>query len=265
MIDSVQPLTDKTSLYPITTRFYMKSITLIVLAALASVPAVQAQEINMDLKPFRKVIASPHVNLVLNKGDQESIRLVYRRVSADKINIRQHGKTLHIYLDDAKVVEKTRKHGYSRVGIYPDANVTAYVTYKSLEELEIRGNQELSCLDPIRAKRFTLRAYGENEITLASLNTGYLVTRLYGENSLKINDGKAEFQKYSLYGENEIDTRPMKSYSTTANIYGESRLHLSTDDELKVNSFGEGRVLYNGDAEVSKRLMFGHTTISRLE
>ena len=243
----------------------MKKLIPVVLAVIVLVPAARAQEINTNLKPFRKVIASPHINLVLNKGDQESIRLVYNRVSADKINIRQQGKTLHIYLDDAKMVEKTRKDGYSRRGIYPDANVTAYVTYKSLEALEIRGDQELSCLDPIRAKRFTLKAYGENEITLASLNTEYLVTRLYGENSLKIKDGKAQFQKYSLYGQNEIDTRPLKSYSTTANIYGESRLHLSTDDELKVNSFGEGHVLYHGNAKVNERLIFGQTTISKLE
>lgn len=243
----------------------MKKLIPVVLAVIVLVPAARAQEINTTLKPFRKVIASPHINLVLNKGDQESIRLVYNRVSADKINIRQQGKTLHIYLDDAKVVEKTRKDGHSRLGIHPDVNVTAYVTYKSLEELEIRGDQELSCLDPIRAERFTLKAYGENEITLASLNTEYLVTRLYGENSLKIKDGKAKFQKYSLYGQNEIDTRPLKSYSTTANIYGESRLHLSTDDELKVNSFGEGQVLYHGNAKVNERLIFGQSTISKLE
>lgn len=244
----------------------MKKAALLIIAAMAFLPSLVAQEISKDLKPFRKVIASPHINLVLNKGDQESIRLVYSRVSEDKLNIRQNGKTLHIYLDDAKVTEKTRKDGYNtRRGIYPDVNVTAYVTYKSLEELEIRGNQELSCLDPIRSKRFTLRAYGENEISLASVNTEYLVTRLYGENSLKIHDGKAQFQKYSLYGQNEIDTSPLKSYSTTANIYGESRLHLSTDDELKVNSFGEGQVLYNGDAKVNERLIFGQTRISRIE
>lgn len=244
----------------------MKKLALLVFASLACLSFGQAEELNSALKPFRKVIASPHINLVLTRGDEESIRLVYHCVSPDKINIKQHGKTLHIYLDDAKVAEKTLKKGYSRVGVYgKDVSVTAYVTYKALEELEIRGNQELSCLDPIRAKRFTLKAYGENEIVLASLNTGYLVTRLYGENSLKINDGKAEYQKYSLYGENDIDTRPLKSYSTTANIFGESKLHLSTDDKLKVNSFGEGQVLYNGDAQVDERLRFGHTTISRLQ
>src|SRR5690606_5881533 len=260
----MQPFDGLGSLYK-NNPIFMKKAALLIITSLTFLPSLVAQEISKDLKPFRKVIASPHINLGLNKGDQESIRLVYSRVSEDKLNIRQQGKTLHIYLDDAKVTEKTRKDGYSRRGIYPDVNVTAYVTYKSLEELEIRGNQELSCLDPIRSKRFTIRAYGENEISLASVTTEYLVTRLYGENSLEINGGKAQFQKYSLYGQNDIDTHSVKSYSATANIYGESKLHLSTDDELKVNSFGEGQVLYSGDAKVNERLMFGQTRISRIE
>jgi Putative auto-transporter adhesin, head GIN domain len=244
----------------------MKKLILILTAAMIVAPLLQAQEINTDLKPFRKVVASPRINLILRKGNQENIRLVYHRVTPDKINIKQHGKTLHIYLDDAKVAEKTVRTDYAtRKRIYDDVDITAYVTYRTLEELEIRGNQELSCLDPISSESFTLKAYGENEITLASLRTGYLHTKLYGENNLKIKNGKAEFQKYSLYGENDIDARSLRSYSATANIFGESKLKLSTEDELKINSFGEGKVMYGGNAQLNKRIIIGNTQISRLE
>lgn len=243
----------------------MKKLALILLAGM-TFSSLRAQEIKTDLKPFCKVIASPRINLVLQKGDQESIRLVYSRITPDKINIKQHGKTLHIYLDDAKVAERTTKTDYvNRKGIYEDVNITAFVTYRTLDELEIRGSQELSCLDPIRSESFTLRAYGENEITLASVKTGYLRTKLYGENNLKINNGKAEFQKYSLYGENDIDTRLLKSYSATANLFGESKLKLSTEDELKINSFGEGKVFYNGNAQVNRRIIIGNAEIARMD
>src|SRR5690606_40577082 len=66
------------------------------------------------------------------------------------------------------------------------ARLTAYVTYRALEEVEIRGNQELSCLDPIRSRRFALRAYGENDITFASLNTEYFVTRRSEEHTSEL-------------------------------------------------------------------------------
>ncbi len=224
-----------------------------------------AQEIARDLKSFNKVIVSPKVNLILEKGNQEGIRLVYSNVSPDKINIRVKGNTLRIYLDDAKVTEKNEWISPNQKrSIYHEAWITAYVTYKEIEHLEIRGNQELTCNGPINASRFTLKAYGENEIRLSSVKADYLRTSLYGENDLKIRGGKAEFQKYKLFGENRIDTQELKSYSTTTNIYGESRIKLSTQDNLRINAFGESQISYYGNANVNKGLIFGKTQINRL-
>ncbi|HKZ36467.1 MAG TPA: hypothetical protein VJ184_02375, partial [Chryseolinea sp.] len=66
-----------------------------------------AQEIIKDLKSFNKVIASPKINLILEQGEQESIRLIYSNVEPSKINIKVQGNTLRVYLDEAKVTEKT--------------------------------------------------------------------------------------------------------------------------------------------------------------
>lgn len=244
-----------------TRKTLLLSVALLLLAAQLSA----AEEITRDLKSFRKIIVSPKVNLILEKGDKANIRLVYDNVSADKINIEVQGHTLRIYLDDAKVTERSERiNDYEKRSMYHDAIVTAYVTYTELEHLEIRGNQELTCNGPIRAERFTLKAYGENEISLASVKTDYMKTSLYGENDLKIKGGKAEYQKYKLFGENKIDTQDLKSYSATMNTYGESRIKLSTQDQLRVNAFGESQISYNGDASVNKGLIFGHTRISKL-
>ena len=242
-----------------------KTLILTVALLVLAVQLSAAQEIARDLKAFRKIVVSPKVNLILEKGDKEGIRLVYENVSPDKINIEVQGHTLRVYLDDAKVTERTERiNDFEKRSVYHNAVITAYVTYKELEHLEIRGNQELTCNGPIRAERFTLKAYGENEIQLASVKTDYMKTSLYGENDLKINGGKAEYQKYKLFGENKIDTEDLKSYSATMNTYGESRIKLSTQDQLRVNAFGESQISYNGDASVNKGLIFGHTRISKL-
>jgi hypothetical protein len=243
----------------------VKHTLLLAVICIGAVSLSLAQEISRELKPFNKIIVSPKVNLILEQGDQESIRLTYSNVDADKINIRVHGNTLRVYLDDAKVTEKTyRVSSKEKRGIYHDVSVTAYVTYKELEHLEIRGNQELTCNGPLTAERFTLRAYGENDINLASLKTEYLRTSLHGENDLKIKGGKAEYQKYNLYGVNKIDTQDLKSFSATATIFGESKIKLNTQDNLKVNAFGESQVSYNGNANVNKGLIFGQAQITKL-
>jgi hypothetical protein len=239
----------------------------VVLLICLSAGTTSAQEIERSLKSFRKVVVSPRVNLILEKGEQESIRLVYTNVTPDKINIEVQRQTLRIYLNDAKVTERLERvdahHGHKR-GIYHDVTITAYVTYRDIEHLEIRGNQELTCNSPILAERFILKAYGENEINLASVKAEYMRTSLYGGNDLRIGGGKAEFQKYKLFGENKIDTQALKSYSAIANSFGESRIKLATQDNLKVNAFGESQISYLGDANVSKGLIFGETQIHKL-
>jgi hypothetical protein len=78
-------------------------LSLLILVSTYSV----AQEIQKELKPFTKIVASPRINVILTKGEKENIRLAYKDVSEDKINIEVRGKTLHIYLDDAKKVVMT--------------------------------------------------------------------------------------------------------------------------------------------------------------
>mgnify|MGYP003576375323 CR=1 FL=1 len=246
----------------------MKIITRpLLLAALLTltVQIAKAQEISRELKSFSKIVVSPKINLILEQGEQENIRLTYSNVDPSKINIKVQGNTLRVYLDEAKVAEKTyRTSGNQKRSIYHDASITAYVTYKELEHLEIRGNQELTCNGPLKAERFTLKAYGENDINLASLKTEYLRTSLYGDNDLKIKTGKAEYQKYKLFGDNKIDTQDVKSFSATTTIFGESKIKLNSQDNLKVNAFGESQVSYNGNASVNKGLIFGKAQITKL-
>jgi hypothetical protein len=230
----------------------------------ASATILFAEDIDRDLQPFSRIIVSPHINLILKEGEKEGIRLEYHGVNLRDINIEVEGKTLRIFLKDARVTDKTeRRHGNFHRSKYSDVSITAYVTYTMLENLEIRGNQELTCLSPLRSKKFKLRAYGENEINLSSVNTAYFKANLYGENTLKIKGGKADYQKYKVYGENKIDATRMKSYSAVTMLFGESEIDLYSQDELRISSFGEARISYTGDPFVSRGLVFGKTRIRR--
>ena len=226
----------------------------------------EAPEINKALPSFSRIVVSPKINLILTEGDEESIRLVYHRINPDEINIEVKGKTLRLYLDDSRVTEKMiKRNKYEKYSKYADANLTAYVTYRKLDRLEIRGEQELTCNSPIVSEKFILKGYGRNEINLTNIKTAYLKTHLYGENTLNIDGGKAEYQKYKLYGENKIDTRDQKSFYASATIFGESKLMLSIQDEIKVNAFGESEVTYGGNASLNRGLIFGKADIRRID
>src|SRR5688500_5038116 len=104
----------------------MKKLNLLVLLLSSALCLMAQDEIQKDLKPFSSVIASPRVNVILKKGDRESIRLVYNNVSKGQINIEVRHKTLQIYLDQARKVEKMSsreaRHGARRT-MYHDATI----------------------------------------------------------------------------------------------------------------------------------------------
>jgi len=85
------------------------------------------------------------------------------------------------------------------------------VTYKDLKSIEIRGDGEIRCDSALSAEKFKLKAYGENEIRLASLTSGKFKASLYGQNELRIISGSTGQQTYRLFGENRIETRGFKS------------------------------------------------------
>jgi hypothetical protein len=231
-----------------------------------AVAVTNAQELTKSLEPFSRIVASPKINLVLKQGSKEEIRITYSNVDESDINVVVKGNTLRVYLKGSRVTEKQERIArHHKRGVYTDAVVTAHITFATLEHLEIRGNQELTCEDTIQAEKFKLKAYGENHITLASVKSEYMKTQLYGENSLRIKSGKADYQKYKLFGENRIDTRGLKSYATSATIYGESKVRLNSQDALRVNAFGEADVAFLGNADVSKGWIFGRTTIHRID
>lgn len=244
----------------------MKKIAVVFAALVCSPIYIFSQEIERSLSHFTRVVASPRIHVILNKGEEESIRLVYSGVSADKINMKVSAKTLRLYLDGARKFEHRKSSGMDdgrKERMYSGAIVTAYVTYRELDMLEIRGEQELTCNDPIHSEQFTLRAYGENEVTLASLRTDFFKAKLYGENRLSIRKGRATEQRYSLYGENRIDTRALRSKYTSTHIFGENSLKVSCREEMRIHAFGEPEIRVDGGAQINSRVVIGNASIER--
>lgn len=244
----------------------MKYRLILTLAALfVVIISTEAQTLEKEIKSFTRIIASPRINLILRKGDTEKVTVEFNDIAKGKVNVEVTGKTLHIFLDGARKIEKQVSYNGHRGyhGIYEGARVTAYVTYKNLEELEIRGEQELTCYDAIESEEFTLRAYGENDITLASLRANFFRVSMYGENKLHIKDGKVKEQRYKLYGENDVNTLDMKSAYISTSIFGEGDMRIHSAKEVRINAFGEPTLQVIGDARIHKRLVFGHATVRR--
>jgi hypothetical protein len=244
----------------------MKNIAFSLLFLAGSTSFAQTLEKKVD--HFDQVIVSPKINLVLVQGTDESVKINYENVAESKINVKVKNHKLHIYLDHAKFLEKRRKYrndGETRKeSIYKNAVITAYVTYRDIKRLSVRGEQQVDVQGKIENKKFKLSAYGECDITLASIKVDKLKAVLYGQHALRVNEGFASFQKFKLFGENKIDTQSLQSEEVASATYGESKLKFNASDNVRVVTFGESKVTVKGLADVDQ-FSLGEVTVRRQE
>jgi hypothetical protein len=218
---------------------------------------------------FNKVIVSPHVQVTFIEGNEESVTIEKSTVSNDKINIEVNGKTLRIYLDGAKEVDKNEviyEDGHKvKRPVYKGTLVSAIVTYKTLDNLSVRGEETQVCKSLLKGDKFNLKIYGESKVFLDEVNLGELRTTLYGESFLEIKSGSITDQKYIAYGESKINSLGITSNTTKITAYGEADFQVNVSDKIKITAFGEATLGYRGNPEITRGLHIGDVHIDKID
>ncbi|HQQ97144.1 MAG TPA: DUF2807 domain-containing protein [Cyclobacteriaceae bacterium] len=218
---------------------------------------------SVRVKAFTTIIASPRVHLVLVEGPVPQVRIVCHGVPRSKVNIRQNGNTLRIFLDHARVLEKQVRysaHGAKRP-IYDGGSVTAYVTYQHLNRVQMRGSESLTATSTIHGEKFKLKLYGVTKVDINGLDVDKFKASLFGENRLSIRGGHANVQVYRLFGDNAIDTRSLESTVATTRIYGEGKVSIATRDALHIHAFGEPQIRVSGMPLITRGIILGRLDI----
>lgn len=228
----------------------------------------QSNTITID-KDFDKIIVNPHIEVVFREGENESVVVEDISVSMDKLNVEVKGKTLHVYLDGARPLTKSKKGkdewGNNKSSIYKGRIVKMIITSKNVKEYSLRGEEKIVFDSPINRKELQLKIYGESEVTINELIVDELEVAMYGENELKIKKGSTQYQKFVLYGESDINTLDLENKTTKVVAYGEGFLQLNTLEKLKITAYGEAKILYKGDPEITKRIILGEATIKKIK
>lgn len=218
---------------------------------------------------FNKVIVSPHISVTFVKGDSESVTIHSSTEPLEAMNVEVSGKTLHLYLDNAKTTtkrEKVEMDGWSeKRAIYKGTVVQATVTYQVLDELSLRGEERFECKSPIEQSKFSLTIYGEAEVYIKEVRLDNMNTTVYGESLMEISSGSIGRQKITAYGETRINTEQVSTMETKITAYGEGTYRIAAEDRLKVTSYGEATVEYIGSPDIDKGIIIGEATIRKIE
>ncbi len=220
------------------------------------------------VKPFDKIIVSPHIQVTYVEGSEESVTIESSTVDKSKIHIEVNDKTLRVYLEGAKDIEKNEKNdrnGYKeKHSIYQGTVLTATITYKTLRELSIRGDEKQLCKSAITGDAFTLKVYGESDVTLNEIKVNELTAITYGECNVMFLSGSAASQTYTAYGEGKINSLSIDGKSSAITAYGEADFTMNVSDKIKITAFGEARIHYMGNPVIRKGLNIGDVHIEKM-
>ena len=218
---------------------------------------------------FTKVIVSPYIQVTFVEGDEESVTINQIKVDENKLHIEVNNKTLRIYLEGAKDIPKYEKdHSDEYEGshpLYQNTTVVATVTYRTLTDLSLRGEETQLCKSAIDAEKFTLKIYGESEVIFNELNAQELETTIYGEASLNLKAGSVKEQKYTCYGEGRINSLSIAGSSSRIIAYGDADLKINVSDRIRITAYGDATLHYKGNPEIVKGIHFGDMIIDKID
>lgn len=224
-----------------------------------------AQEVT-SVSPFDKVIVSPHVKVTFTRGDKETVTVQSCTVSKDKIHIESNGSTLRVYLEGAKEVTKNEKSAENgqKTSLYKGTVLTLAISYKTLKSLSVRGEEDILLKSKLEQDDFDLNLYGETTIDINEVQLNKMSVTMYGQTKLVLKSGKITEQKFTAYGESKVEALGISNSITRATLYGEAQLNVNVTDRIRVTAYGEAKIGYKGNPEISKGLTIGGMKIYKL-
>lgn len=247
----------------------MKNLRYYITIVLICIAQIAISQTKKEVSSFDAVIISPHIEVTFIEGNEESVTIEESTEPEDKINIEVKGKTLRVYLDDAKETTKNRKvvkNGIKmKEPIYKGKVLTITVTYKTLNTLSIRGEQATLFKSKIDSETFKLKIYGESQVVFNEVNFQEFDAIIYGASTLEIKNGTIENQEITGYGESVTDLLNVDNETTRLKAYGEAEFKIQSSQRIKFTAYGEAKLYYKGTATIDKGLNIGDVKISRID
>ncbi|WP_341227790.1 DUF2807 domain-containing protein [uncultured Arcticibacterium sp.] len=222
------------------------------LVVLFAATASNAQKVHVN--HFDKVVVNPDIEVVFVHGSEESVNIKRSFIDEDKIQIKVENNSLKLSIE-GRNLDKNYKHNGTKAYLV--------VTYRDLEEVVLKGDQDVLFENKLVARDFEINIYGDSEVTMNEVDIDFMETNIYGDHTLRIKSGNINNHDYTVFGDCDVNTMNVDNDVTKLVIFGDASFDIHVNELLKIKTLGDADVTYSGNPKISKGLSLGDTSIRR--
>lgn len=246
----------------------IRLVYILVTVLLTLCQCVFAQQ-KTTVESFDKVMISPHIQVSFVEGNEESVTILEQKVTDDKIKIKASNGKLRVYLDGAKETTKQVKVKENGVKVkrplYRGKQLSILVTYKTLNEISVRGEEAARFESRIKAEDFQVTIYGESDVVFEDVKIQNFDLDIIGNSEFKIIKGKVDYLNVKVIGEAVVYLDDVKNRKSKLKAVGEAEFRVNTSELVKFSAVGEAELYYKGNPEIDKGLSLGEARIHKIQ
>lgn len=212
-------------------KFLVKSYPLILLLLVNSIAFSQHVE-ERALPPFKALKAGEAIEVYLKKGDDEQVRIETEGVDIEKVITDVSGQTLKIYMER---------------GNYKNRKVKAYVTFKSLEEINCNSAADIQGESIIEGDHLRINVNSAANVRLEVKVNG-LDIKVTSSGELNIS-GSAKRTNVDISSAGDLNAYNLISEHTTINVSSGGVAKVTASKELNAKANSGGNIRYKGNPD----------------
>ena len=197
--------------------------------AATGVNAQSKEDRNVD--SFWKISVGEAITVYLTQGSSEKVTVEAKGVDLDEVITEVSGSRLKIEMEGNRN--------------YRDIDVTVYVTYKTLEALDVNSAADLFTKGPIRSDKLEIdiSSAGDAEV---EVDVDRLIVGISSAGDLTVN-GKANSQKVNVSSAGSYYAYELTSKEAEIDVSSAASAKVSVSEDLRASASSGGSVRYKGN------------------
>lgn len=213
-------------------------LSLVVLGMFVINP-VQAEEEKREVQSFSEVVLKVPGKLYIKQGDEQSVRIVAKESTLEKLITEVKGRKLTIRFPNTYVFNNSKT-----------GEIEIYITVPEVGSLTVSGSGDIVA-EELSSRILELIVSGSGDIMIDKLDSKRITANVSGSGDILIKEGGvADELNSTISGSGNVKASGFEAAAVSVRISGSGNCSITSNGSVKARIAGSGNVNYKGNPSI---------------